>query len=195
MGQKNGTRIVLTEPELPLPVICPYCGSDVPTGIPESYGKPFEIECVAYTRDIGRFDPEPEEDPLKTKSPWTQIGKDYLSFIFFERIGILRVTQPGIKIQYRVQACPQCKYLFDVYANYSKNADQEELSFSKIWPHVFGTDPERPGEIVPYKGLSWPLWLINRLGKPFQSNAAGAALGFDHGWNRNASVVLPDIPK
>jgi len=116
---------------------CPYCekkdwvhSPKPPKGSINRYLEPTELPvmCLPYTRDIGKFDPKPEED-IHSAESWSRIGKDYLPFISFEKFGILRIgridTQEEIKagektiidVQYRVQKCAQCGNLFDVFAN------------------------------------------------------------------------------
>lgn len=137
--------------------------------------KPFEIECVPYTRDIGRFDPQ-EEEAWDSSQGWSRIGKDYLSLISFEKIGILRIEDPNVDICYRVQVCKKCHELFDVYANYSV-LDGECASFRQLWPHLFGPEDAQAPKAKPLNGQSYPMWLISQLGRPFRkSEKAGAIL-------------------
>ena len=143
-----------------LTVDCPYCSAVFNTPKPTNISKdPFEIECVPYTRDVGRFDPEGEEDWFDP-GKWSRIGKDYLSWLNYEKIGILRITQKNINVQYRVQRCPECESLFDIYANYT-----EGLPITKIWPHLFERNPDNTDTIKLYYGESWPIWILRRLGK------------------------------
>ena len=92
-------------------VSCPYCGNNFNVEAPQfekesiQLVSPHEVECVAYTRDIGRFDPKDEASWLSSIG-WSRIGKDYFSLLAFEKIGILRINDPSINIRYRVQGCP-----------------------------------------------------------------------------------------
>lgn len=142
---------------------CPYCGEKSfvapPKGKPIS-SPPVETVCMPYTRDIGRFDHQ----------GWSRIGKDYLSFMNWERIGILRIDQPGIDIQYRVQECSKCGSLYDVYANY--NAGKEKLS--ELWKHLFAEDKDDDSAIIPYREVTLPLKLLRVLGNVFHSKYVAA---------------------
>ncbi len=154
-----------------LTVDCPYCSAVFNTPKPTNISKdPFEIECVPYTRDVGRFDPEGEEDWFDP-GKWSRIGKDYLSWLNYEKIGILRITQKNINVQYRVQRCPECESLFDIYANYT-----EGLPITKIWPHLFERNPDNTDTIKLYYGESWPIWILRRLGKFASSVFMGAII-------------------
>lgn len=150
-------------------VICPYCGAKFLTSIPNNHDLPFEIECVPYTRDIGRFDPKNKSEWLN-KEGWSRIGKDYLPYLNWEWIGILRTRFPKTNVQYRVQGCLECHHLFDVYANYT------EKPLNQLWPHLFGSRSDKSNEIIPYIGKSWIIWLIDYFGKYFKSDSAGAIL-------------------
>src|SRR3990172_7143443 len=90
---------------LTLKVTCPYCNDSFLTCEPEEeekgqpMGQPVEAaECVPYTRDIGRFDPEGEEEWFTPKG-WSPIGKDFLQRLGWERIGILRTPSGPINVQ------------------------------------------------------------------------------------------------
>ena len=86
-------------------IICPYCEHPiqrVPLPADKAGSEPEEVVGLPYTRDVGRFDPKSEDDWFDVGG-WSRIGKDYLKAIAWERIGILRVTRPGIDIRYRVQ--------------------------------------------------------------------------------------------
>ena len=106
-------------------VTCPYCNYKFDVPYPK-YGVTDDIKTVQYTRDIGRFDP-PCEDEWFSPDSWSRIGTDYLSFFNWERIGVLRIEKPDINIQYKVQGCPKCKYLFDIYANYTSGEKLESI--------------------------------------------------------------------
>jgi hypothetical protein len=144
-------------------VCCPYCNTSFETGKPvrdahSGARKQPEVACLPYTRDIGRFDPK---TPRERTSPggWSQVCNDFMTFLGFQRIGILRQV-PGqpVDVMYRVQYCPGCKRLFDVYANYTPS-----LNLAQIWPHLFAVAPGRAGEIKRYAGISWPIWLADVL--------------------------------
>lgn len=94
---------------------------------------PHQVYCLPYTRDIGKFDPKPEDDILSANC-WSdqRIGKDYLSFINFERFGILRIAKQGVNVRYRVQRCVKCQNLFDVFANYTVYMVEPETFLDKI---------------------------------------------------------------
>jgi hypothetical protein len=162
-------------------VACPYCGDQFDVEAPakdnnlQDPNKPFEVECVAYTRDIGRFDPKDETCWLSS-SGWSRIGKDYFSLISYEKIGILRVDDPCINVRYRAQACPTCRNLFDVYANYTVK-DEEPLLLDHLWPHVFARSRHSPNDIDLYKGESWPFWLTRQFSRLVgKSKTAGSIL-------------------
>jgi len=56
---------------------CPYCGKNLQVEPPrgDEYQKPpSEVACLPYTRDIGRFDPKPEDD-IFSPELWSRIGK------------------------------------------------------------------------------------------------------------------------
>ena len=150
-------------------LICPYCGQEMNVEPPT--GKEYEYEpeegpfCLPYTRDIGKFDPKPEFDILSS-SCWSdkRIGKDYLSFINFERFGILRIEQKGINVRYRVQKCIKCENLFDVFVNYTEGKSLEE-----IWPHLFSKDPVSHG-IQLYQGENFSIRLVQSVGSLVKSN-------------------------
>ncbi len=151
---------------------CPYCGKKFevePPSEKEYEQPPHQVYCLPYTRDIGKFDPKPEEGVLSAAC-WSEkrIGKDYLSFINFERFGILRITEKGINIKYRVQRCIDCQSLFDVFANYTPGK-----TFEQIWPHLFSPDP-LTGGIKLYKGENLSVRLVRSLGKRLNSNFVGA---------------------
>lgn len=151
---------------------CPYCGEEFKVEPPseKEYGHPpKQVYCLPYTRDIGKFDPKPD-DGILSSDCWSdnRIGKDYLSFINFERFGILRVTEKGINVKYRVQKCIECQNLFDVFANYTSGKTLEQ-----IWPHLFSSDPINGG-IKLYKGENLSVRLVRSLGKRLNSNFVGA---------------------
>jgi hypothetical protein len=165
----------------PIKLICPYCGNQFDVEPPriddnmKEPREPFEVECVAYSRDIGRFDPKEEKSWLSSAG-WSRIGKDYLSIISYERIGILRVKDTNTHIHYRVQGCLQCHNFFDVYANYSVKDGSPKL-LENIWPHVFGKQAQISSNIVLYKGESWPIWVTNLFSRLLgQSHIAGSIL-------------------
>lgn len=119
-----------------LQVRCPYCEAEfwipIPTAIEQNPASlPYqEVESLPYVRDIGRFDPEGEQ-----LRGWSRVGEDFLAkLIGWERIGILRVEDKQ-EIYYQAIRCQQCQYLFDVFANYTKNR-----SLAAIWPHLLGED-------------------------------------------------------
>jgi hypothetical protein len=162
-------------------VTCPYCGYQFDVEAPvidnkvQEPSKPFEVECVAYTRDIGRFDPEDETSWLSKKG-WSRIGKDYFSVISYEKIGILRVDDPCINVRYRVQGCPGCRNLFDVYANYTEK-NGTPLLLDCLWPHVFAKQKQSSSDINLYIGESWPIWLTRQFSRFFsQSRAVGSIM-------------------
>jgi len=152
-----------------LQVTCPYCNEQFPVPEPENLGAPFEIECVPYTRDIGRFDPASKSEWLSPDG-WTRIGKDFFKLLNWEHIGILRIRRRGINIQYRVQHCQSCEFPFDVYANYTKT------SFKELWPHLFGAEPGKPIQINPYRGKSWEIWFIDLFSKFTKSRIVSAII-------------------
>jgi hypothetical protein len=151
---------------------CPYCGKrfDVEPPAEKGYEKPTEepVYCLPYTRDIGKFDPKPEYD-IRSSDCWSskRIGKDYLSFINFERFGILRVDRKGVNVRYRVQKCIECENLFDVFVNYTKNERLE-----KIWDHLLEKDRISNG-IKLYKGENLAIWLVRTVGSLTNSNVVG----------------------
>ena len=151
---------------------CPYCGKkfDVEPPLEKEYNQPpMQVYCLPYTRDIGKFDPKPE-DRILSADCWSdkRIGKDYLSFINFERFGILRITEKGINVRYRVQKCIECHNLFDVFSNYT-----EGKTFEQIWPHLFAPDLVHGG-IKLYKGENLSVHFVRSLGKRLNSNFVGA---------------------
>jgi hypothetical protein len=156
-------------------VHCPYCDDEIILPFPEGpglpqCGSPYEIQCTPYTRDVGRFDPR-SEDLWFDKKGWSRIGKDFLPWLNWEKIGILRINQKGINVQYRVQVCPSCKSFFDVYLNYTTNKNLESL-----WPHLFAPHPKFARGIRKYFGESLPIWLVRRVGNIVKSNIVGATL-------------------
>jgi hypothetical protein len=156
-------------------VTCPYCNTEFftePPLIDDTWmQEPQEIVCVPYTRDVGQFDPKSESDWYSSKG-WSRVGKDYLAWLNFERIGILRIRKVGIKVQYRVQRCKACGLLFDVYANYTPGQDLPTL-----WPHLFEPcQNAAQGEIEPYYGESWLIWIIRHLGQRLRSVYIGSVL-------------------
>lgn len=182
-----------------LSLCCPYCEHTFEIEAPilaEKWLKlgclttPSEVECLPYTRDIGRFDPKNEQDWLSAKG-WSRLGPDFMRLIQYQRIGILRVLDAETVIMYRVQGCSKCKNLFDVYANYTR-----ERRFVDLWPHVFGTAPGDANEIHPYWGLSWPLWLVRKLGGWLGSNPLGCiAVGLTLFLLRYLLWLLPGRPQ
>ena len=165
---------------LDIELLCPYCGNKFQVNLPKDYEKlPQEIACMPYTRDIGRFDPKPDDD-IFSAVLWSRIGKDYLNFINYEKIGILRITQPGVNVQYRVQQCPGCNNLFDVFANYT-----DDQTFETLWPHLFRKDAS--GEVSKlYKGENSIIKLIRKLKSITHSNIVSvlllAVIVFCLGW-------------
>jgi len=150
-----------------LHVSCPYCDSKFDVPSPDKLGITDDIKCVPYTRDIGRFDPKNDDD-IFSISGWSRIGKDYLPIFNWEKIGILRLNSPGLNIQYRVQKCSNCKNLFDIYANYSKD------KLKIIWTHLFGTKENNVESIKPYSGNSIITWGVRKLGAIFKNKAMGS---------------------
>ncbi len=75
-------------------VICPYCGAHFETPGPVSKPLTDDYICMPYTRDVGQFDPKSREEWFSPKG-WTRIGMDYLPWLSFERIGILRPLWPA----------------------------------------------------------------------------------------------------
>lgn len=146
---------------------CPYCDSKFDVSCPDNLGATDDIKCVPYTRDIGRFDPK-NDDEVFSKTGWSRIGKDYLPLLNWESIGILRITSPGLNIQYRVQKCSNCKNLFDVYANYS------EEKLKNIWSHLFGNKENDVEKLKSYSGNSAITWFVRKLGNIFKLKAVGA---------------------
>lgn len=150
---------------------CPYCTHTFEIAAQIEPSPPLEVMAVPYTRDVGRFDPHSEEEQADPRR-WSRIGKDYLSWLQFERYGILRaLPEEHLKIWYRVQSCPNCHYLFDLYLNYTPGK-----RFQTFWPHVFGIDKNNPSQFQVYQGESIPVWVTRRLGKPFGAAAWGAVL-------------------
>lgn len=136
---------------------CPYCNHEFKVDLNKDLGTPFEVKVVQYTRDIGRFDPI-SEDHWFSPNSWSRIGNDFLPFINWEKIGILRINEPKVNVQYKVQGCPNCKYFFDVYLNYSENYKLET-----IWKHIFGLNEKK--EIKIYNGNSILTWSIESIFK------------------------------
>lgn len=148
---------------------CPYCGAVTIVPAPRGVGAPLsEVECLPYTRDIGRFDPKDREHWLDVNG-WSKIGKDFFTLLGFDRIGILRAYS-GMNVWYRVQACPTCEAFFDVYANYS------EKTLAEYWPHILEKSDSQSDDIRPYEGMSWVLWLLGRLETLVHSRSLGLAL-------------------
>lgn len=153
-------------------VVCPYCGEKFNTAkpkIPDEIVNVREVECLPYTRDVDRFDPKSEQDYFNAGG-WTKIGSDYLKWLQWEKIGILRNVD-GAKILYRVQYCPGCKKLFDIFLNYS-----EELNFGDIWPHLFGKASGKSGEIILYSGENWIIHVTRLCGKLVGSKEFGGLI-------------------
>lgn len=137
----------------------------------QKYLEPIELPvmCLPYTRDIGKFDPGPDDD-IYSAERWSRIGKDYLSFINFERFGILRITQKDIDVQYRVQKCAKCGDLFDVFANYTKGK-----TLGQIWPHLFSRDVSSGG-FRSYKGENLIVRFVRSFGELVKSKFVGVFL-------------------
>ncbi len=109
-----------------------------------------EIKCMPYTRDVLNFDPDPKDkDPNFNPNQWSKIGHDFLPFLNFERLGILRILDSKINIRYRVARCPNCGDLFDVFLNFT---DGDEFCFERIWPHLFARKENSSVEIREYVG-------------------------------------------
>jgi len=104
--------------------------------------------------------------------------QDYLSFVGYEKVGILRIARPGIKVQYRVQMCPDCGNLFDVFANYTYKQRFEEL-----WPHLFSKD-SNTHSLKLYRGRNSIIYLIEKLGRITRSQYLGIL---------NSLFVWPDL--
>lgn len=151
-----------------LNIYCPYCNYNFNVPCHSSCGKTDDFKVVQYTRDIGRFDPKSEEDWFNPNS-WTRIGKDFLPYFNWERIGILRIVRPGINIQYKVQGCPKCKKLFDIYSNYTPDEKIES-----IWKHLFETNDKK--EIKKYDGNSIITWFINLVRNKIKSSLASLTI-------------------
>lgn len=155
---------------------CPYCGKVITPAYKEDVGRELvEVQSVPYTRDIGRFDPKTEAewfDPSK----WSQIGQDYLkAFNYDKYVGILRASRPGILVWYRVQACPHCHKLFDVYANYTVDEAGNTIFLKDLWPHIFTPDEQGAGGFEAYHAVSITLWGYHKLSNALHSGAWGAA--------------------
>lgn len=149
---------------------CPYCSQAFPTILPDLEYFPKEIFAVPYTRDVGRFDPEDKSEWF-LKEKWTKIGADFFSTFGWEKIGILRVSDQDL-IYYRVQGCPNCENLFDVYLNYSPGK-----KFSEVWPHLFTVKNDFQGEYIKkYEGMSILIWIIRSIGKVVRSNNFAIAI-------------------
>jgi hypothetical protein len=142
---------------------CPYCGTENSACFPQQeihvkvQGKqnkglrqtqkheledmcdPDEISSMPYTRDVGKFDPDPDEKaPNDNPKYWSRIGKDFLRFFLFQKIGILRQTNKYLNVRYRVCRCvnANCERLFDVFLNYTIAPNQVPMRFADIWPHL-----------------------------------------------------------
>jgi hypothetical protein len=154
-------------PETIFQVICPYCGAHF--GIPGPINLPQTDDylCMPYTRDVGQFDPKSREEWFSPKG-WSRIGADYLSWLSFERIGILRLTEQPVDVRYRVQVCQQCEKLFDIYANYTS-----DRKLDQIWPHLFGKEDQDKRAIRPYYGVSWLMWLVRNIDNKLRSSFLG----------------------
>lgn len=144
-----------------LSITCPYCAARLETATPPAGDNLTSVECVPYTRDIGRFDPKSEGDWF-APSGWSRIGKDYLPLVNWEYFGILRLRNPELHVEYRVQACSVCRRFFDVYANYTGRP------LSWLWPHLFPRPGAESEFCTQVPGDSWLVHLTRR---------AGAALG------------------
>jgi len=154
-----------------LPLECPYCGHtfEVPgpdgdkLGLAGVAGDPLEIECLPYTRDIGRFD---EED-------WSEIGEDFFAqALGWERVGILRSVDEAVVV-YQAPRCRSCGELFDVYANYS-----ESITLAEMWPHLFRRQEEAAptDDIQPYTGETLTGRVLGRLAKVLLGDNLAASL-------------------
>ena len=138
-------------------VVCPYCGSQVHVDPPDSTKtgwqfareSPREIECLPYTRDIGKFDGK----------GWSRIGKDFLALLSWERYGVLRIAPSDARILYCVGFCPECESPFDIFANYSNR------SLSEIWPHLLRIVEDAPGDdnIAQYQEETFTERLLRRV--------------------------------
>jgi hypothetical protein len=154
-------------------VTCPYCDAQFETPGPSDKSLTCDYVCMPYTRDVGQFDPKSKEEWFSPRG-WTRIGSDYLSWLNFERIGILRLSAERIDVRYRVQVCKQCERFFDVYANYTAGKKLEQ-----IWPHLFGKEPNDDQAIRPYFGVSWMMWLVRKIDDKLRSSFLGViAVGF-----------------
>ncbi len=103
---------------------CPYCNTKNYFENPKITSEKTlnDLECLPYSRDIGRFD----------NGEWTTIGQDfYKSLNWDKKIGILRVEDSNYLIYYKVAVCSSCGYKFDVYANYTSCKKLYE-----IWTHL-----------------------------------------------------------
>lgn len=151
-------------------VTCPYCGACFDTSAPDDMPLTGDYVCMPYTRDVGQFDPKSRDEWFSPKG-WTRIGKDYLRWLSFERIGILRLSSQPVDVRYRVQACKQCEKLFDVYANYTS-----DRSLNQIWPHLFGREQHDHHSIRPYFGVSWMMWLVRKIDDRLRSSFLGVVV-------------------
>jgi hypothetical protein len=148
-------------------VVCPYCGACFDTPGPDGLPLTQDYICMPYTRDVGQFDPKSKEEWFSSEG-WTRIGADYLPWLSFERIGILRLSNQPIDVRYRVQACKQCEKFFDVYANYTSGR-----TLNQIWPHLFGRETPDDHAIHPYFGVSWMMWLVRKIDGKLRSSFLG----------------------
>lgn len=150
-------------------VQCPYCGYKFNTNLPKRMEVPREIDEFPYTRDVGRFDPKSEEERF-SPNEWSLIGTDYFSFIGYQWIGILRQVQ-GAVVMYRVQYCPGCDRMFDLFANYSP-----KLRLTDIWPHLYMPKQSSQHSIGRYKESSISIRLIRNLEKIVGSATFGTII-------------------
>lgn len=148
-------------------VTCPYCGDQFEIPGPNDKSLTGDYVCMPYTRDVGQFDPKSREEWFSS-SGWSRIGSDYLTWLNFERIGILRISAERIDVRYRVQVCEQCERFFDVYANYTTGR-----KLGQIWPHLFGKEPNDDQAIRPYYGASWMIWLVRKIDDKLRSSFLG----------------------
>lgn len=147
---------------------CPYCGNIFGQGAQVANAESaVDVRCTVYTRDTGRFDP-PSLQAERDESRWSTVGTDFLRWAFYEKLGILNTRKSkGQRVLYRVQRCPGCLNLFDVYVSCA-NAG---LPFDQFWPHLFGTPPS--GAPEPHNLISLPLWIARRLSWTHGSGAPG----------------------
>jgi hypothetical protein len=154
-------------------ITCPYCGDQFKTPGPSDQSFTGDYVCMPYTRDVGQFDPKSREEWFSSRG-WSRIGSDYLTWLNFERIGILRLSAERIDVRYRVQVCKRCERFFDVYTNYTTGR-----KLGQIWPHLFEKEPNDDQAIRPYYGVSWMMWLVRKIDDKLRSSFLGViAVGF-----------------